>query len=78
MAEEVEEVAEEVEGPGRSGNGEAKSRLTGRGRRSELARRGRGFGGRSGSPLAANIPGTHDPGVTPGGKKGRTGQSTRK
>lgn len=69
MAEEVEEVAEEVEGPGRSGNGEAKSRLTGRGRRSELARRGRGLGGRSGSPPAANIPGTHDPRVTLGEKK---------
>lgn len=57
MAEE-EEAEEDEEGPGRSGNGEAKSRLTGRGRRSELARRGRGLGGRSGSPLAANIPGT--------------------
>lgn len=57
MAEEEEEVEE---GPGRSASGEAKSRLTGRGRRSELARRGRGFGGRSGSPLAANIPETHE------------------
>lgn len=57
MVAENEEEEEEV--PGRSGSGEAKSRLTGRGRRSELARRGRGLGGRSGSPLAANIPGRH-------------------
>lgn len=56
--EEEEEAAEE--GPGRSGNGELKSRFIGRGRRSELARRGRGLGGRSGSMPAANIPGnTH-------------------
>lgn len=56
------EEEEEEEAPGSSGNGEAKSRLTGRGRRSELARRGRGLGGRSGSPLAANIPGTKESG----------------
>lgn len=42
---------------GRSGNGAKNSRFAGRGLRSELARRGRGFGGRSGSPLATNRPG---------------------
>lgn len=50
-------MEEDEEGPGRSGKGETNSRFTGRGRRSELARRGRGLGGRSGSPPAANIPG---------------------
>lgn len=46
-------------GPGRSGNGAKHSRFAGRGLRSELARRGRGLGGRSGSPLATNRPGKH-------------------
>lgn len=55
--EEAEEAEEEKEGSGRSGNGAGNSRFTGRGRRSELARRGRGLGGRSGSPPAANRPG---------------------
>lgn len=48
------EAAEE--GPGGSGGGGGGSRFNGRGRRSELARRGRGLGGRSGSTPAANIP----------------------
>lgn len=47
---------EKQDGAGRSGNGAKNSRFTGRGRRSELARRGRGLGGRSGSPPAANRP----------------------
>lgn len=55
--------AGEEEGPGRSGNGAENSRFAGRGRWSELARRGRGFGGRSGSTAAANIPG-NTPGNT--------------
>lgn len=48
------------EEPGRSGGGGGGSRFNGRGRRSELARRGRGFGGRSGSPPATNIPETNE------------------
>lgn len=51
------EAAEE--GPGGSGGGGGGSRFIGRARRSELARRGRGLGGRSGSIPAANIPETH-------------------
>lgn len=48
------------EGPGRSGGGGGGLRFNGRGRRSELARCGRGFRGRSGSSPATNIPETNE------------------